>query len=81
MKNVENYARYMPPNVSSTNNNNTKLMTQDRRNDYDVTNTVQVSSSAAVRDAVNDLFTSTFPGASFDKLWLAYYDFDRLFEG
>jgi len=56
-------------------------MTQDRRNDYDVTNTVQVSSSAAVRDAVNDLFTSTFPGASFDKLWLAYYDFDRLFEG
>jgi len=81
MKNVENYARYMPSNASSTNNNNTKLMTQDRRNDYDVTNTVQVSSSAAVRDAVNDLFTSTFPGASFDKLWLAYHDFDRLFDG
>ena len=56
-------------------------MTQDRRNDYDVTNTVQVSNSAAVRNAVNDLFTETFPGASFDKLWLAFYDFDRLFGG
>jgi len=56
-------------------------MNQDRRNDYDVTNTVQVSNSAAVRNAVNDLFTDTFPGASFDKLWLAFYDFDRLFEG
>lgn len=56
-------------------------MTQDRRNDYDVTNTVQVSNSAAVRNAVNELFIETFPGASFDKLWLAFYDFDRLFGG
>jgi hypothetical protein len=29
-----------------------KIMSQDRRNDYDVTNTVQVSNPAAVRDAV-----------------------------
>lgn len=56
-------------------------MTQDRRNDYDVTNTVQVSNSASVRNAVNELFADTFPGASFDKLWLAFYDFDRLFGG
>jgi hypothetical protein len=54
---------------------------QDRRNDYDVTNTVQVSSPAAVRDAVHKLFAETFPGASFDKLWLAFYDFARLFSG
>jgi hypothetical protein len=54
---------------------------QDRRNDYDVTNTVQVSSPAAVRDAVHKLFAETFPGASFDKLWLAFYDFERLFSG
>jgi hypothetical protein len=56
-------------------------MSQDRRNDYDVTDTVQVSNPAAVRDAVHELFSRTFPGASFDKLWLAFYDFERLFTG
>ncbi|MDP6993359.1 MAG: hypothetical protein QGF87_03290 [Woeseiaceae bacterium] len=54
---------------------------QDRRNDFDVTNTVQVSDPVAVRNAVAELFTETFPGASFDKLWLAFYDFARLFTG
>jgi len=62
-------------------NNKKRIMSQDRRNDYDVTNTVQVSNPAAVRDAVHDLFSATFPGASFDKLWLAFYDFERLFTG
>ena len=56
-------------------------LSQDRRNDYDVTNTVQVSNSASVRDAVHELFSETFPGTSFDKLWLAFYDFERLFSG
>jgi hypothetical protein len=56
-------------------------MSQDRRNDYDVTNTVQVSNPAAVRNAVQDLFAKTYPGTSFDKLWLAFYDFERLFSG
>jgi hypothetical protein len=56
-------------------------MSQDRRNDFDVTDTVQVSNPAAVRNAVNELFSRTFPGASFDKLWLAFYDFERLFTG
>ena len=56
-------------------------MSQDRRNDYDVTNTVQVSNPAAVRDAVQELFEETFPGMPFDKLWLAFYDFERLFTG
>ena len=56
-------------------------MSQDRRNDYDVTNTVQVSNPAAVRDAVHTLYSETFPGMSFDKLWLAFYDFERLFTG
>ena len=54
---------------------------QDRRNNYDVTNTVQVSSPAAVRDAVHELFSQAFPGASFDRLWLAFYDFELLFSG
>ncbi len=56
-------------------------MSQDRRNDYDVTNTVQVSNPASVRNAVQDIFSQTFPGMSFDKLWLAFYDFERLFTG
>ena len=56
-------------------------MSQDRRNDYDVTNTVQVSDPVAVRNAVHELFASTYPGASFDKIWLGFYDFERLFTG
>ncbi len=56
-------------------------VSQDRRNDYDVTNTVQVSNPAAVRNAVYEIFSETFPGASLDKLWLAFYDFERLFTG
>ena len=56
-------------------------MPQDRRNDYDVTNTVQVSNPAEVRNAVQALFAETFPDMAFDKLWLAFYDFERLFTG
>jgi hypothetical protein len=58
-----------------------RAMSQDRRNDFDVTDTVQVSSPAAVRNAVHELFSETFPGMSSDKLWLAFYDFERLFTG
>ncbi len=67
--------------VPDNNNNKRPLLSQDRRNDYDVTNAVQVSNPAAVRDAVRKLYTDTFPGAPFDKLWLAFYDFERLFRG
>ena len=56
-------------------------MSQDRRNDFDVTNTVQVSSPASVRNAVHELFAETFPGMSYDKLSLPFYDFERLFTG
>ncbi len=66
---------------SATNNNKKRIMSQDRRNDYDVTNTVQVSDPVAVRNAVYELFSNTFPGASYDKIWLAFYDFERLFTG
>lgn len=61
--------------------NKKKQKMQDRRNNYDVTNTVKVSSPADVRNAVQALFAEAFPGASFDKLWLAFYDFERLFSG
>jgi hypothetical protein len=54
---------------------------QFRRSDYDVTNTVQVSSVAAVRKAVEDLFHQTWPGTSTDRLTQAFGDFERLFSG
>ena len=54
---------------------------QDRRNDYDVTNTVQVSSAPQVRAAVKDLFAALYPHNSFDSVWLAFHDFERVFSG
>ena len=39
-------------NASGWKHNKKKIMSQDRRNDFDVTNTVQVSKTDAVRDAV-----------------------------
>jgi len=52
-----------------------------RRNDYDVTNSVQVSSTAAVAAAVRELFTAAFPGDSFDRVAVAFDEFDKLFTG
>ena len=67
------------PDTHKKNKNN--IVSQDRRNEYDVTDTVQVNKPASVRNAVRQLYTTTFPGASFDRLWLAFYDFERLFTG
>lgn len=77
----ERQSGQVQPAGSHNKNNKKRLMSQDRRNDYDVTNTVQVSSPAAVRNAVHELFAVTFPGRPFDKVWLAFYDFERLFTG
>ncbi len=52
-----------------------------RRNDYDVTNTVQVSSPEAVRRAVRALYAETWSYFIFDRLDSAFADFDRLFNG
>jgi hypothetical protein len=52
-----------------------------RRNDYDVTNSVQVSSTAAVSDAVRELFASAWPGEPFDRVATAFEEFERLFAG
>jgi hypothetical protein len=52
-----------------------------RRNDYDVTNSVQVSSTAAVTAAVRELFVGAWPGESFDRVAAAFEEFDRLFTG
>jgi hypothetical protein len=52
-----------------------------RRNDYDVTNSVQVSSTAAVSEAVGELFASAWPGEAFDRVATAFEEFERLFAG
>ncbi|HEX4152866.1 MAG TPA: hypothetical protein VHY75_11735 [Steroidobacteraceae bacterium] len=52
-----------------------------RRNDYDVTNTVQVSSTAAVSQAVRELFFAGWPGESYDRVAVAFDEFERLFSG
>ena len=52
-----------------------------RRNDYDVANSVQVSSTAAVSSAVRELFTTAWAAEYFDKVAVAFEDFDKLFTG
>jgi len=54
---------------------------QERRSDYDVTNTIQVSSAQSVRKEVRNLFEAVYPRSSFDTVWLAFHDFERLFSG
>ncbi len=56
-------------------------MLSTRRSDYDVTNTVRVSSVADVRDAVRELFYGAWPLASFDPVARAFFDFEELFAG
>jgi hypothetical protein len=56
-------------------------MQSARRNDYDVTNTVQVSSSEAVGEAVERLFHTAWPGASYERVAQAFEDFEKLFAG
>jgi hypothetical protein len=52
-----------------------------RRSDYDVTNTVQVSSAADVRDAVKALLESTWPGMNLGPVARAFQDFELAFTG
>lgn len=52
-----------------------------RRSDYDVTDTVQVSSTAAVREAVEALFQSTWTDTPLTPLQRSFEHFDLLFAG
>lgn len=54
---------------------------QYRRSDYDVTNTVQVSSVPAVKRAVEELYSQTWPNGRVERLETAFADFERLFNG
>jgi hypothetical protein len=56
-------------------------MTGARRNDFDVTNTVQVSSPQAVRAAVEHLLRPTWPGIDLAPIENAFDHFERLFAG
>jgi hypothetical protein len=56
-------------------------MTSVRRSDFDVTNSVQVSSPAAVLAAVQALYRPTWPGLSMEPLARAFEHFERLFAG
>jgi hypothetical protein len=52
-----------------------------RRSDFDVTNTVQVSSPQAVLDAVKSLYRPIWPELEFAPLAEAFEHFERLFAG
>ena len=54
---------------------------QDRRNEYDVTNTICVSSASSVRDEVLRLFQEIYPNVGLDAIWIAFHDFELLFDG
>lgn len=54
---------------------------QERLNQNDVTNRVNVEKPREVRDAVLRLFAARYPGATFAALERAFDDFQALFEG
>ncbi len=56
-------------------------MTSVRRNDFDVTNTVQVSSAAAVEAAVQALYLETWPQIDLEPLHRSFDYFEKLFAG
>jgi hypothetical protein len=67
--------------MSATESSIAASATARRRSEFDVTDTVRVSSPAAVRNAVHALFQQTYPEGAFDVLWVAFHDFARLFRG
>jgi hypothetical protein len=52
-----------------------------RRSDYDITNTVRVSSPAAVLQAIEQLYGPIWPAASSEPLRRAFVQFDNMFSG
>src|SRR5688572_7708709 len=54
---------------------------QDRLNQNDVTNRVNVENSVRVRDAVMTLYAARYPGIDLAPLTRAFADFQALFQG
>jgi hypothetical protein len=52
-----------------------------RRSDYDITNSVRVSSHTSVLRAIEQLFAVHWPGASTEPLRIAFRQFDDMFAG
>jgi len=52
-----------------------------RRSDFDITNTVRVSSPHSVLQAVEQLFVPTWPGIQMEPVRRAFAQFDDLFSG
>ncbi|VAW65509.1 hypothetical protein MNBD_GAMMA11-3263 [hydrothermal vent metagenome] len=53
----------------------------NRHSQYDVSNTIDVSNSQAVCNAVCDIFHSSYPAADDGVIRRAFSDFNKLFEG
>ena len=56
-------------------------MLSARRNDFDVTNTVQVSSVAAVKSAVEELYRATWADIDWAPIERSFEHFEKLFAG
>jgi len=56
-------------------------ITNIRRSDFDITNSVRVSSPPAVLQAIEQLFAATWPEISTQALRLAFVQFDDMFSG
>ncbi len=65
----------------AANNARPRLMLNPRRSDFDVTNTVQVSSPDAVRLAIESMFGELWPRMPFQALDASFRRFEELFSG
>ncbi len=52
-----------------------------RRSDFDITNTVRVSSASAVMQAVGHLLVSSWPDINTKPIERAFHDFEQMFSG
>ena len=57
------------------------MLAESRRSDYDVTDTVLVSSAPDVRAAVEELFARVWPNQKFPAFAHVFNDFERMFSG
>jgi hypothetical protein len=58
-----------------------EVSVEARRSDYDVTDTVLVSSAPDVRASVEELFAKVWPGQKFPAFAHVFGDFERMFSG
>src|SRR5690348_3453407 len=65
----------------SARSNGLVVIAESRRSDYDVTDTVLVSSAPDVRHAVEELFAKVWPGQKFPAFAHVFHDFERMFSG